>query len=375
MLFQSRLLPRQTRWCQTFIQKRITEEYTARARREGYRARSAYKLMQMDDKFSLFSKKTNCVVDLGCCPGSWLQVASEKMKLPRKGKYLIGIDLLPVTPIAGAEIMRGDFTDPVLQYELLDMVHEAGKELGAGRGMTPAESDRYNISYLGAELAPTQTGDMGIYFQGRKSKAVREITEAVEANAGKRALPPAAVDGVMCDMAPENTTDEASKLVQNHLVELAKGFSIKVLKKGGWFVTKVFQSKDSPDIVRSLNLYFEKVDVSRPPAVQKESREAFIICRGFIGRARVLEKQYNGSAPVIPGIEESKYSEMLDNFNPNNTNYIKSESEVKKIPKYRNRILPTQRLRKTIPSLQLGLGSQDFKNIKMLTQVPSTKMG
>ena len=96
-----------TRW----LQRQLNDPYVAAARREGYRSRAAFKLIEIDDKHH-FLKPGMRVVDLGCAPGGWLQVAVKRAgAADRRGGEVIGIDLQPVEPVAGATILEMDFMD------------------------------------------------------------------------------------------------------------------------------------------------------------------------------------------------------------------------------------------------------------------------
>ena len=83
------------------------DQYRRLAKDQGYRARSAYKLMQMNRSYNIL-KKGDKVVDLGCAPGGWLQVAVKEVRSSGK---VIGIDLKPVTPVDGAVILQGSIED------------------------------------------------------------------------------------------------------------------------------------------------------------------------------------------------------------------------------------------------------------------------
>jgi 23S rRNA (uridine2552-2'-O)-methyltransferase len=84
------------------------DQYRRLAKDQGYRARSAYKLLQMNRSYRII-KKGDKVVDLGCAPGGWLQVALKEVGSSGK---VIGVDLKPVTPVAGATILQGSIEDP-----------------------------------------------------------------------------------------------------------------------------------------------------------------------------------------------------------------------------------------------------------------------
>src|SRR5258705_12150543 len=86
---------------QRWLQRRLNDPYVAEARKRGYRSRAAFKLLQIDDQFR-FLKHGARVVDLGAAPGGWTQVAVERPRPERSGGVVLGIDLTPVEPIAGA---------------------------------------------------------------------------------------------------------------------------------------------------------------------------------------------------------------------------------------------------------------------------------
>ncbi|HYX03843.1 MAG TPA: RlmE family RNA methyltransferase [Reyranella sp.] len=95
---------------QRWLQRQLNDPYVAEARKRGYRSRAAFKLLQLDDQFR-FLRPGARVVDLGCAPGGWIQVAVERVKPEHSGGKVIGIDLLPVEPIAGATLLAKDFFD------------------------------------------------------------------------------------------------------------------------------------------------------------------------------------------------------------------------------------------------------------------------
>jgi 23S rRNA (uridine2552-2'-O)-methyltransferase len=92
-----------------WLERQLNDPYVAEAKRLGYRSRAAFKLIQLDDRFG-FLRPGAKVIDLGAAPGGWTQVAVERVvsKDGRQGK-VVGIDLTPVDPIAGAELITGDF--------------------------------------------------------------------------------------------------------------------------------------------------------------------------------------------------------------------------------------------------------------------------
>jgi 23S rRNA (uridine2552-2'-O)-methyltransferase len=92
-----------------WLERQLNDPYVARAKREGFRSRAAFKLMEIDDKHR-FLRPGLRVVDLGAAPGGWSQLAAKRVGAPERGR-VIAIDLLPVDPIPGVEAIQLDFLD------------------------------------------------------------------------------------------------------------------------------------------------------------------------------------------------------------------------------------------------------------------------
>ena len=92
-----------------WISRQLNDPYVSEAQKRGYRSRSAFKLLQINEKFNLF-KSGMVIIDLGCAPGGWLQVITEIINKNRKGQ-LIGIDLLDTDILPNVEILKGDIND------------------------------------------------------------------------------------------------------------------------------------------------------------------------------------------------------------------------------------------------------------------------
>jgi 23S rRNA (uridine2552-2'-O)-methyltransferase len=99
-----------TRW----LERQLNDPYVAEAKKQGYRSRAAFKLLQIDDKYHVLKPGAK-VVDLGAAPGGWSQVAADRV-----GEHgtVIGIDLLPIDPIPGADLIQMDFMDEAAPDEL-----------------------------------------------------------------------------------------------------------------------------------------------------------------------------------------------------------------------------------------------------------------
>ncbi len=96
-----------------WIERQLNDPYVRRAQEAGWRARAAFKLIEIDERFGLLKKGAR-IVDLGCAPGSWTQVAISK-----GAAAVVGIDLLTVEPIAEAHLIQGDVNDPVAMEEMM----------------------------------------------------------------------------------------------------------------------------------------------------------------------------------------------------------------------------------------------------------------
>ena len=102
---------------QRWLRRQLNDPYVQEAKRQGYRSRSAFKLIQLDQKFDLF-KKGYLVVDLGAAPGGWTQIAADRINSKSCSGKVVGLDILPMEPISGATLLQADFMTES-GYELL----------------------------------------------------------------------------------------------------------------------------------------------------------------------------------------------------------------------------------------------------------------
>jgi 23S rRNA (uridine2552-2'-O)-methyltransferase len=206
-----------TRW----LQRQLNDPYVQKAKKDGYRGRAAYKILEIDDRFRFLVPGAR-VVDLGCAPGGWCQVAVPRVNAlgEKSGKArgtILGVDLQEVEPIAGTELMHLDFLDE------------------------------------GAD-------------------------EAVKARLGGQA------DVVMSDMAASASGHRQTDHIKiMDLAETAAHFAFDVLAPGGTFVSKVLQGGTEGDILALLKQRFTKVQHFKPPASRKDSAEMFVVATGFRG--------------------------------------------------------------------------------------------
>jgi 23S rRNA (uridine2552-2'-O)-methyltransferase len=134
---------------QRWLRRQLNDPYVRAAQQEGWRSRAAFKLIELDERYRLI-RKGMLVLDLGAAPGGWTQVV-----LKRGAARVVGIDLLPIEPVAGADLVLGDITDPVKEAEVLGLL--GGKADLVLSDMAPnttghAATDHIRIMAL-AELA------------------------------------------------------------------------------------------------------------------------------------------------------------------------------------------------------------------------------
>ena len=113
-----------------WIERHINDPFVKRSRQEGYRARSVYKLIELNDKEKLI-RPGMCVVDLGAAPGSWTQVVREKLA-GKDGEVrgtIIAMDILPMDPIDGVTFLQGDFREQEVADKLTEIIGDKQVDL------------------------------------------------------------------------------------------------------------------------------------------------------------------------------------------------------------------------------------------------------
>lgn len=207
----------QVRW----LQRQLNDPYVKRAQSEGYRGRAAFKILELDDKYG-FLKPGVRVVDLGCAPGGWCQVAARRVnalgdkKNKPKGSVL-GVDLQEVEPVAGAEIYQLDFLEDEADLKVKD--------------------------WLGGTA-----------------------------------------DVVMSDMAAASSGHKQTDHLRIiSLCEAAAYFAFDVLEEGGTFVAKVLAGGAEGELQKLLKQRFTKVANVKPPASRADSSEKFVVALGYRG--------------------------------------------------------------------------------------------
>ena len=134
-----------TRTSKAWMQEHLNDEFVKRAQKEGYRARAAYKLIEIDDKDKLI-KPGMTIVDLGSSPGSWSQVAVQRLK--GQGK-VIALDILDMTGIAGVTFIQGDFREDAVLQQLQTAINNKPVDLVIA-DMAPNISGVKDVDQAGA---------------------------------------------------------------------------------------------------------------------------------------------------------------------------------------------------------------------------------
>jgi 23S rRNA (uridine2552-2'-O)-methyltransferase len=199
-----------------WLNDHVNDPYVKQAHKEGYRARAAYKLKEIDESLGLI-RPGHQVVDLGSAPGAWSQYVRRKLSpqgaaVGELNGTIIAIDLLPMEPIEGVQFLQGDFRED-------------------------------------------------------------EVMEQLEALVGGRKL-----DVVVSDMAPNLSGVESVDAARiSHLIELAIDFARQHLKPEGALVTKVFHGSGYSQLVQLFKDTFKVVKAIKPKASRDRSSETFLV--------------------------------------------------------------------------------------------------
>jgi 23S rRNA (uridine2552-2'-O)-methyltransferase len=202
-----------------WIQRHVTDPFVKAATAQGYRARSAFKLIEIDDKDRLL-RPGMTVIDLGAAPGSWTQVVRKRLAGAdgRLRGRIIALDMLPLDPVDDVVFIQGDFRE-----------QEVADQLGAALGGAKAD-------LILSDLSPNLSGI-----------AVADAARGM------------------------------------HLLELALEFSLLQLKPGGSLLVKAFQGSGFSQFVAELKKHFASVATRKPAASRAESSETYLLARRFKG--------------------------------------------------------------------------------------------
>jgi 23S rRNA (uridine2552-2'-O)-methyltransferase len=169
---------------QRWLERQLNDPYVAAARREGYRSRAAFKLIEIDDKHRLLRPGLR-VVDLGAAPGGWSQVAAERVQAVEGKGQVVAIDLLPLTPIPGVIALEGDFMEAAAPNRLKALMRAGGADVVlsdmAAQGTGHTRTDHLRVMGLAeaaAEFALEVLAPGGSFvckvFQGGSERALLE---------------------------------------------------------------------------------------------------------------------------------------------------------------------------------------------------------
>jgi 23S rRNA (uridine2552-2'-O)-methyltransferase len=167
---------------QRWLERQLNDPYVAAARREGYRSRAAYKLIEIDAKHRLL-RPGRRVVDLGAAPGGWSQVAARRVRSLEGRGQVVAIDLLPMEPLPGVVFLQGDFMDEAVPGRLQALLREGTADLVlsdmAAQGTGHSRTDHLRIMALAeaaAEFAIEVLAPGGAFvcktFQGGSERAL-----------------------------------------------------------------------------------------------------------------------------------------------------------------------------------------------------------
>ncbi|KAL0491734.1 tRNA (cytidine(32)/guanosine(34)-2'-O)-methyltransferase [Acrasis kona] len=199
--------------------------YYRKAKEEGWRARSAYKLLQVDEEFDIFTGVTRAV-DLCAAPGSWSQVLQRKLYYPAQERIkngasdaepiIVAVDLQEMAPLEGVIEIQGDITSTKTSDEIIN------------------------------------------YFHGEKANLV------------------------VCDGAPDVTgMHDIDEYIQQQLILAALNITTHVLQEGGTFVAKIFRGRNVSLLFSQLSVFFEEVYCTKPISSRSSSIESFVVCKNF----------------------------------------------------------------------------------------------
>ncbi|XP_064479397.1 tRNA (cytidine(32)/guanosine(34)-2'-O)-methyltransferase-like [Ornithodoros turicata] len=192
--------------------------YYRLAKEEGWRARSAFKLLQINEEFDIFSGVQKAV-DLCAAPGSWSQVLSRKLRQNSSSGddvKIVAVDLQAMAPLPGVIQLQGDITEISTAQKIIS------------------------------------------YFEGEKA------------------------DLVVCDGAPDVTgLHDIDEYIQGELLLSALNITTHILKDGGTYVAKIFRGKDVMLLYTQLKVFFPHVTIAKPRSSRNSSIESFVVCQNY----------------------------------------------------------------------------------------------
>jgi len=216
---------RRTASSRAWLTRQISDPYVARAKREGFRSRAAFKLAEIDDRYKLL-KPGACVVDLGAAPGGWSEIAARRVGA---GGRVVALDILEMKAIPGVQFLQLDFLDPSAPARLEAVLGGNGE--GKGQANVEAKAD-----VVLSDMAANATGH-------RQTDHLRIMA----------------------------------------LAEAAADFARQALAPGGAFLCKVLQGGTEAALLAELKRDFASVKHVKPPASRADSAELYLLAKGFRG--------------------------------------------------------------------------------------------
>lgn len=250
------------------------DAYYRLAKEQGWRARSAFKLIQLDEQFDLFSGVTR-VVDLCAAPGSWSQVLS---------RVLIKGESFGRRAWEEKQNSEGNVSSGGAERRKGDGQQGGGEEKQAKKGELRPRKD---VKIVAVDLQPMASLEGITSLKGdiTTPSTVTRILQALDPDtfvddAEDSGSHP--VDLVLSDGAPDVTgLHDLDIYIQSQLLYSALNLALRILKPGGKFVAKVFRGKDVDLIYAQLRCFFTSVHCAKPRSSRASSLEAFVVCEGF----------------------------------------------------------------------------------------------
>ncbi|OTA00853.1 RibosomalRNA methyltransferaseRrmJ/FtsJ domain [Trichoderma parareesei] len=272
------------------------DAYYRLAKEQGWRARSAFKLLQLDEEFDLFSNVTR-VVDLCAAPGSWSQVLSRVLikgekfgrsawqdRDARVRQQMLGVFPEAFTPEQREAIERETSSSPTTTTSSTSET--------AARAATTTTTTNPDVKIVSIDLQPISplagitTLRADITHPATVPLLLSALDPSYDASSSSAADNTQAaqhpVDLVLSDGAPDVTgLHDLDIYVQSQLLFAALNLALCVLRPGGKFVAKIFRGRNVDVLYAQLKIFFEKVIVAKPRSSRASSVEAFIVCLNF----------------------------------------------------------------------------------------------
>lgn len=302
------------------------DAYYRLAKEQNWRARSAFKLIQIDEQFDLFSysdpSKCTRVVDLCAAPGSWSQVLSRVLIKGESFGRRAWVEKMERLKMQNSILAESIPTEPGLTDNV------GSFDIGDTK---PVLKPRGNVKIVAIDLQPMAPleGIVQLKADITHPSTVPLLLKAIDPDFDQH-NETHRIDLVISDGAPDVTgLHDLDIYVQSQLLYSALVLAMKVLRPGGKFVAKIFRGRDVDLIFAQLRLVFERVHISKPRSSRASSIEAFVVCEGY-----KPVKDWTpeiGSALQIPTTEAQIESSEGHSFGPDQQTRLLSEDGVVEI--------------------------------------------